>query len=412
MIKKELEKAEIPNWEDITVDTVERYQGSQKDIIILSLCVNSLPQLEFLSANTTIDNDTGELVDRKLNVALTRAKEQLILIGNPYYISNVPIYYKLTQFIKSRGGLIEEGVDGILSGDIFFNQELDLATSSTEGDVQIPDALFNSVFNDLVLSPIKERSPNYPQNILEYDNEYNRTTVIGYGRANFDEAIITHSPQDRTLLYCYYNMRKHYFSQLAIFKSFDELFHSELRNNSNKLVLFDWGCGPCTAGIALQSYLNNARNKSMIEYIGIDISNLMLEKADAFLKSSMFGENFNYTLVKNFSEIEENQLDDILSQTKFCIFNFSYFFGNINSEQGKMLAELVNQLIEKFPLNKFSILFQNSAIEKRNHSYNVFKRTLKAFNTKLSRREVVKYKNNELSRYEKDEKVYFELLEL
>ena len=77
-----------------------------------------------------------------------------------------------------------------------------------------------------------------------------------------------------------------------------------------------------------------------------------------------------------------------------------------------MLAELVNQLIEKFPLNKFSILFQNSAIEKRNHSYNVFKRTLKAFNTKLSRREVVKYKNNELSRYEKDEKVYFELLEL
>ncbi|MCL5246842.1 AAA domain-containing protein [Cellulophaga sp. 20_2_10] len=412
LIKKELEKAEIPNWEDIAVDTVERYQGSQKDIIILSLCVNSLAQLEFLSANITVDSDTGELVDRKLNVALTRAKEQLILIGNPYYISNVSIYYKLTQFIKSRGGLIEEGVDGLLSGDISFNEELDLKKTSTEEEVQLPDASFNSVFNELVLNPIKDRSPNYPQGILGYDNEYNRTTVIGYGRANFDEVIITHEPKDRTLLYCYYNMRKHYFSQLAIFKSFDELFQNELQNNSKKMVFVDWGCGPCTAGIALQSYLNTAQENAMIEYVGIDISTAMLEKAESFLQSSMFGANFNYNLVTNFSDIEEAQFEDMLSQTKLCIFNFSYFFGNINSEQAKLLAEFINQLVERFPLNKYSILFQNSAMEKRNHSYNVFKRTLKTYNSKLSRREVVRYKNNEMSRYEKDEKVYFELLEL
>ncbi|MEZ4911531.1 MAG: AAA domain-containing protein [Saprospiraceae bacterium] len=62
--------------EKITVDTVERYQGGARDIIIISFCINRITQLEtFISKN-----DEG--IDRKLNVALTRAREQIIAIGN------------------------------------------------------------------------------------------------------------------------------------------------------------------------------------------------------------------------------------------------------------------------------------------------------------------------------------------
>jgi DNA replication ATP-dependent helicase Dna2 len=62
---------------DVTIDTVERYQGGARDVIIVSTCANSEWQLASLVSLST------EGVDRKLNVALTRAREHLIMIGNP-----------------------------------------------------------------------------------------------------------------------------------------------------------------------------------------------------------------------------------------------------------------------------------------------------------------------------------------
>jgi DNA replication ATP-dependent helicase Dna2 len=73
----------------VSVDTVERYQGSARDIIIISTCVNSISQLE------QITSVNSEGTDRKLNVALTRAKEQIILIGNEEVLRNSSIYSKL-----------------------------------------------------------------------------------------------------------------------------------------------------------------------------------------------------------------------------------------------------------------------------------------------------------------------------
>ena len=87
LIKHKLEEAGIPELNDIMVDTVERYQGSQRDIIILSFCFNKPYQLKSFS------NWTRErTVDRKLNVALTRAREQLFMIGNDYILNKDPIY--------------------------------------------------------------------------------------------------------------------------------------------------------------------------------------------------------------------------------------------------------------------------------------------------------------------------------
>ncbi|AWM31891.1 AAA domain-containing protein [Hymenobacter nivis] len=75
----------LPNLLQVSVDTVERYQGSQRDVIIVSFCCHHEHQLELMAS----PDETGQ-VDRKLNVALTRARQQLILLGNELVLRRAP----------------------------------------------------------------------------------------------------------------------------------------------------------------------------------------------------------------------------------------------------------------------------------------------------------------------------------
>lgn len=80
MIRQEINRLGIPSLIPISIDTVERYQGSQRDIIIYSFTVQNRYQLDFLTSNCFVED--GKVIDRKLNVALTRARKQLIITGN------------------------------------------------------------------------------------------------------------------------------------------------------------------------------------------------------------------------------------------------------------------------------------------------------------------------------------------
>ncbi len=86
----------------ITIDTVERYQGGARDIIIMSMSINTATQIPNL-ASLTPDGK----VDRKLNVALTRAREQLIVIGNSKLMRYHPIYAKLLDFLIEKKCLLQ-----------------------------------------------------------------------------------------------------------------------------------------------------------------------------------------------------------------------------------------------------------------------------------------------------------------
>ena len=100
LIKKEIEALGIPALNRILVDTVERFQGSERDVIIYSCCINSYYQLKFVS-NLTEEN--GVLIDRKLNVALTRARKQMFVTGVPKYLKSNPLYESLLNLIETQG---------------------------------------------------------------------------------------------------------------------------------------------------------------------------------------------------------------------------------------------------------------------------------------------------------------------
>ena len=78
-----------------TIDTVERYQGSARSIIIYSPCLNYPRQLSTLVSKNT------EGVDRKLNVAITRAREHFIMVGNAELLKKSPDYANLISYAAS-----------------------------------------------------------------------------------------------------------------------------------------------------------------------------------------------------------------------------------------------------------------------------------------------------------------------
>ena len=95
MIRHEIELLGIPALLDISIDTVERYQGSQRDVIIYSFTIQHPYQLDFLTANCFEEN--GKVIDRKLNVAMTRARKQLLMTGNVEILSANPLFAELIR---------------------------------------------------------------------------------------------------------------------------------------------------------------------------------------------------------------------------------------------------------------------------------------------------------------------------
>ncbi len=96
MIRECLRQKGLTSLDGITIDTVERYQGSQRNIIIYSLTVRHTSQIRFLTSSAYSECDglyEGDYtVDRKLNVALTRAREQIVVVGNKPLLEQTPLF--------------------------------------------------------------------------------------------------------------------------------------------------------------------------------------------------------------------------------------------------------------------------------------------------------------------------------
>lgn len=100
---------------DITIDTVERFQGSQRRYIIYGFTIRHYYQLRFLT-DTTFEDVDGTVVDRKLNVAMTRAEEHLIMLGHAPLLAKNPVFSRLMDFMRKKNCFLEVGRKEYVAG--------------------------------------------------------------------------------------------------------------------------------------------------------------------------------------------------------------------------------------------------------------------------------------------------------
>ncbi len=103
-------------------------------------------------------------------------------------------------------------------------------------------------------------------------------TVIGRGQADFDSSWEHLTPNDRVLLYAYFNQRGH-LEELV--EAFRQLFPDG--SPPNNPIIVDLGCGPCTGGLAFAGMCKEIRQ---FDYIGVDQSEAMRDLGEGLASAA------------------------------------------------------------------------------------------------------------------------------
>ena len=375
-IRKAIDKYGIPLLHDITIDTVERYQGSQRRYIVYGFTVHKYYQLSFLTNNVFEDEIDGSIVDRKLNVAMTRAEEHLIMFGNARLLSNNFTFFKLMEFVRSKHGFFRIPKDDFIAGNFHVPQyeaeELDLGKATFTVSQR-----FREAFCKCVLQPVRQASgPEWPSLVMGHDMGTN-LNAIGYGRTNFpnqpQQTGRQMSPERQVLLYCYYIMRQHYCSSRMVYSACNDWLRAQIASVSQRVQVIDIGCGPATSGLAFMEIFQDAAPHMV--YTGIDASEEMRQMAERFL-DEVFHDQITCQMLDSFQQLDASYWKGCSELPSLVVFNISYFFSNVPAQFTEQLALQISQVIRKYPLNKYLFIIQHSQFDRQLNSFRVFQRIL------------------------------------
>ena len=356
MIRKEIARLQLPALQDISIDTVERYQGSQRDIIIYSFTIQNFSQLNFLTANTF--QESNFLIDRKLNVALTRARKQLLLTGNPHILGANITFYKLMEYIRLHNGYLETDALSFCRGD-FTLPSYQKNWEVADGTYSLP-AHFKQVFPELIAPPAQ----------LEESETYYREATA-YGRSDFRTLPEEMSPSDFCQVYNYLYMRKQYAAAQALFTGSGNWLHDLIRKVSGRVVFCDLSCEAGASGLAFADVCRSLPHLALT-YTGIYPMQEMGETAEAFFRSPAY-KHIQANWYPRLSAVPAAFWQAHAVLTELVIFNLSSLFDRISPREARDLALQINQLVHARPLNHYVLVYRDDAGPcMHNHSYTAF----------------------------------------
>ena len=357
MIRKGIAGLDIPALLDISIDTVERYQGSQRDVIIYSFTVRNLSQLNFLTANTFTEGE--QTIDRKLNVAITRARKQLLLTGNPQVLGANLTFHKLMEYIRMHNGYIETDTESFCQGN-FNLPEYETDWDLKDTSYPLPET-FGRTFRKLAGNLDTENLS--PETVTAYRE---RTS---YGRMDF------HLPpgkdtSERVLLYTRLYMRKQFLAAHSAFEACGNWWRDTIRNVSGRIVFCDFSCEPGASALAFAGMCRT------LPHADLTVAGLypMTELAD--LAARFFGEMYPQTEFFTAPRLEDVKNEfwtthSVLSE--LIVFHFGNLFDRISPDEARGLALQINRLTHSRPLNRYATFFRaDNGIRSDCHSYRTF----------------------------------------
>lgn len=409
-IRNEIDSYHIEPLHDIMIDTVERYQGSQCENIIYGFTIRKYYQLGFLTGNQYVDRASGEIIDRKLNVAMTRAMKHLIMIGNARLLRENVIFFKLMEFARNRQSFFDISPDDYVSGNFVVGSadSLDSAGSfDSAGSVGSADSFdsadsvgslvklssdetFDRVFRQLVEEPVKcDAMTRWPRYILGNELATNNA-LIDYGRSHFVQSKIiqtdlkdasgrnrmrTFTPDDQVLVYCHNMMPAHYASAKLMYGSVREWVEERIACTSQRTISVHLGSGPATNALAFMQVFGD--KIGCLEYEAVDISESMHQMGERMLHAA-YDDRVVYHKLSHFEELNDDDWNALSSVPTVIFFHFSYIFAKIGPQSAEKLATRIASVMAAHPLNRYVFFIQQADADRSLKSYQVFRKALSA----------------------------------
>ncbi len=257
------------------------------------------------------------------------------------------------------------------------------------------------LYRDEVTLPIINdgRSDISENMLLGYPFPVIRDRVIAKGLADFTvgyqhKLFGDLTSDEKVLLYCFVNMKLHYFETLSSFRAFkvalQRMFHS-----NRPTWMIDLGCGPGTAGLALADCFT----QPILRYIGLDISRAMLRKTKSILetaiKRSLFDDKSKILTTCSWRSLQK--APDKLPKPSNVFFNATYLFAsetlNVDAACG-----VVTAFLDSPRVSEIVFIDSNSTADIARENYAIFKKRMKGTFTRTSIEDVkIRYRKKRQS---------------
>ncbi len=235
------------------------------------------------------------------------------------------------------------------------------------------------LFNKHVTLPVLDDVDSDWNRKFGYTINVIRDEIIQKGLADFREGYSskgnrTLTADEKVLLYCFVNMKQHYFEAISTFRAYEKRL-KPLFELGQKTIVFDLGCGPGTAGLALAECFVGVKPK--LQYIGVDLAPAMRQMARSMLndaiENSLFATGSNTAFRSTWNAV--NDLATKITVSCSVLINASYLFAS-DSLDVDHVSDFVRALKKQARVKTLLLTYANSTDSRAGKKFTEFKQKL------------------------------------
>ena len=333
---------------------------------------------------------------------LQSGRDQLLQHGFLAERATFSALFSAAENLRAYSFLSHPALAALLAGEAAEGLLVRPLAPAQASAVLFPTALMQGIFRRLILDPVQhDRRTRGFAAPLGYASDAIRAQILEYGRADFTQTCYAvappASPADRVLLYCYYNLRKHFFTTRFVLSQIIESVPSLVPGATGLPVFLDLGCGPMTSALAFADLYRVQHGRALaLHYVGIDIAEAMLAKAREFEGNGLFDPASRFDYFGSWESALNPLVEQCVQITNPVIINASYLFASTSLNVSELVL-FTNELRRRCPAAKMYFLFQNPNRSDRNVKYYEWKRALHFIRVLAADTQQVNYQTNPLS---------------